>query len=101
MKPLCKKTCGLCGAMGSADGCADDNVAVEKQAGAWGVKECSADLCEGQYADMMKPLCKKTCGLCDAMAPTDSGTTDTGTATAAPTTKTVTTTKQVAEVTFA
>jgi uncharacterized surface protein with fasciclin (FAS1) repeats len=53
--------------MDSGD-CMDDNAAVEKEAGAWGVKECRTDLCEGQYAEMMKPLCKKTCGLCGAMS---------------------------------
>jgi len=73
----------------STDGCADDNAAVEKQAGAWGVKECSADLCEGQYAEMMKPLCMKTCGLCDAMVSKDSGATPTPAGTTPAATKSV------------
>jgi len=54
----------------SSGDCADDNAAVKERGGAWGVNECSTGLCEGQYASMMKPLCKKTCGLCDAMTTT-------------------------------
>merc|ERR1712048_116735 len=69
MKPMCKKTCGMCGDDDKKNwnkpaDCVDDNAAVEKAAGAWGVTECSKDLCEGNYADMMKPMCKKTCGMC-------------------------------------
>merc|ERR1712087_23756 len=68
MRPLCKKTCGLCTATDhgtpQGDHCMDDDAAVEKAAGAWGVSKCAADLCDGQYKDMMRPLCKKTCGLC-------------------------------------
>eukprot|EP00747_Dinoflagellata_sp_TGD_P031297 gnl/TRDRNA2_/TRDRNA2_135190_c0_seq1.p1 gnl/TRDRNA2_/TRDRNA2_135190_c0~~gnl/TRDRNA2_/TRDRNA2_135190_c0_seq1.p1 ORF type:complete len:370 (-),score=50.92 gnl/TRDRNA2_/TRDRNA2_135190_c0_seq1:496-1605(-) len=52
-----------------AGDCADDNAAVEEAAGAWGVTECRPDLCEGQYADMMKPLCMKTCGMCSETEP--------------------------------
>jgi len=44
--------------------CADDNEAVAAAAGNWGVTSCSSDLCAGQYAEMMRPLCRATCGLC-------------------------------------
>jgi len=90
IKPMCKKTCGLCDT-GDAGGlsltcgevkklykqsnccgqpqkpfaCSDDDAAVAAAAGSWGITNCSQDLCTGQYADMMKPMCKKTCGLCD------------------------------------
>merc|ERR1719316_502831 len=53
----------------SSGECADDNAAVEEAAGAWGTTECSVDLCEGQYADMMRPLCMKTCGMCSDADP--------------------------------
>merc|ERR1719359_2313250 len=69
MKMVCRKTCGFCknsmGGMGNMTECKDDDVAVEKAAGAWGVKKCAKDLCTGQFKDQMQPLCKKTCGLCD------------------------------------
>merc|ERR1719399_2656816 len=73
IEPWCKKTCGLCGMKKEmkkeeSSECADDNAAVAKAAGAFGVTACKADLCEGQYKEMMAPLCKKTCGTCSAMA---------------------------------
>jgi len=39
---------------------------VAELAGVWGIAECTMELCEGQYADQMKPFCHKTCGLCEA-----------------------------------
>jgi len=47
-----------------SNSCLDDDAAVEAKAGAWGVKKCAANLCEGQYKDMLASLCMKTCGLC-------------------------------------
>jgi len=48
--------------------CMDDDAGVEAVAGQWGVTKCAADQCEGQFKDMMQPLCKKTCGLCKSDA---------------------------------
>ncbi len=51
--------------------CEDDNAAVAEAAGAWGVTQCEAQYCEGQFAAMMAPMCKKTCGLCSAACEDD------------------------------
>lgn len=45
--------------------CTDDDAGVAAIAGAWGATECSANLCEGDFAETMRRLCPKTCGLCD------------------------------------
>mmetsp|Transcript_56686 Transcript_56686/g.181992 ORF Transcript_56686/g.181992 Transcript_56686/m.181992 type:complete len:642 (+) Transcript_56686:61-1986(+) len=44
--------------------CADDDAAVAAAAGSWGITSCQANLCTGQYAAMMRPLCMVTCGMC-------------------------------------
>merc|ERR1712137_369433 len=59
---MCKKTCGMCEMKME---CADDTAGLVELAGDWGVKECSKELCEGDYAEMVAPFCKKTCGHCD------------------------------------
>jgi len=47
-------------------GCMDDNAAVKQLAGAFGITECAANLCTGQYAAQVAMLCRQTCGMCSA-----------------------------------
>jgi hypothetical protein len=48
--------------------CDDDDAAVAKAAGAFGVTKCQPQYCEGAYGAMMAPMCPKTCGKCGGQA---------------------------------
>ena len=54
--------------------CEDDDAAVAKAAGAFGVTKCSPQYCEGAYGAMMAPMCPKTCGKCGPAAAAASST---------------------------
>jgi hypothetical protein len=101
MAPMCPKTCGKCGPAaaaasstatsqapiaagavadgnaGSQPACEDDDAAVAKAAGAFGVTKCAPEYCEGAYGAMMAPMCPKTCGKCGPAAAAASSTANT------------------------